>query len=374
MYYIRYGEFQKHLTDYYKENGKRIDFLEMLHHLYIHSMLSETRIPNPPFTPMTRAISNDEINAFVDSLVMTVHSGLTGSEVVQESDMFPVKKDVFIIRHPQFTCIIPHTHNYFEINYVIHGKCVFQFEESRRILCEGDMCIIAAGSRHGIEVGEDATVFTIMLRKSTFGKIYMSLLSNQDMLSRFFYSSLMNQADYANYILFHCPPTMWMLNLILNAMVECNSEDPYSNVCSVSIVNQIFAYLMRNHAPNVEMFNYQIGSEFAMVLQYIQLHYRTLTLSDLAAHFHYSVPYLCTLIKQSTGKTFSELVKELRLADAGRYLINSTMKIYEIADLVGYNSADHFSRTFRAEHHMSPQAYRKKYTDDDEVLIPYQKQ
>jgi AraC-like DNA-binding protein len=49
----------------------------------------------------------------------------------------------------------------------------------------------------------------------------------------------------------------------------------------------------------------------------------------------------------------------MRLSDATDYLRNTDMKISEIAKQIGYNSADHFSRVFKAEYHMSPQEYRK---------------
>lgn len=373
-YYIRYGDFQQHVTQYHQETGKEVDFLDMVQYLCRKGMLSTQRPANPPFNPLTASMSNEGINQFVDQLVLTANTDASTTDLVQEADMFPGSTDVFIIRHPLYTSSILHRHNYFEINYVIHGQCNFRFENTSRILTPGDFCIIAAGSRHAIEVDEDATIFTIMLRKSTFGRVYMSLLNNQDVLSRFFYTSLINQSEYTNYIRFHCSPSPWIISLILNAMIECSRDDPYGNVCSVSMINQIFAYIMRNHEANIEMFSHQIDSEFAAILQHIQMHYQDLTLSQLASHFHYSVPHLCTLIKQSTGKTFSELVTELRLTDAANYLINSSMKVHEIAERVGYNSADHFSRTFRAKYNLSPQAYRRQFVEEDDVLIPFKNQ
>lgn len=372
-YYITYGLFQQHLTSYYKTTGQRQEFWEMMRYLYQHNMLSETPIAfSVSHNRLMGEMSMEEINQFIDSLVLMANSDSKDPSRVTEIDMFPNATDVFIIRHPRYTRKLPHVHNYFEINYVMQGSCTFYFEDTPRTLKTGNMCIIAAGSRHAIVIDDESTVITIMLRKSTFSKTYLSLLSNNDLFSHFFYASLGNTSGCPNYMLFSCQSSRWLQNLILNAMVECYKTDAYSNVCCVSMINELFAYLMRNHSQNVELFNYHIGSEFAPVLQYIQEHYRTLTLSSLAAHFHYSVPYLCTLIKQSTGKNFSELVKELRLTDATGYLVNTPMRVREIAELVGYNSVDHFSRTFRAQYHMSPQAYRKQFAEENDAFVPFQ--
>jgi len=46
---------------------------------------------------------------------------------------------------------------------------------------------------------------------------------------------------------------------------------------------------------------------------------------------------------------------------AVEYLLNTPMKISEIADAVGYDSVDHFSRTFRKVYGTSPLDYRKHH-------------
>ena len=45
--------------------------------------------------------------------------------------------------------------------------------------------------------------------------------------------------------------------------------------------------------------------------------------------------------------------------DAMDYLMNTPMKVSEIADAVGYDSVDHFSRTFRKIYGVPPQEYKK---------------
>ena len=60
------------------------------------------------------------------------------------------------------------------------------------------------------------------------------------------------------------------------------------------------------------------------------------------------------------------------MSEAVDYLTNTNLKVSEIAEKVGYNSADHFSRVFRKTYHMSPQEYRRKNSQMEENFIPFE--
>jgi len=47
------------------------------------------------------------------------------------------------------------------------------------------------------------------------------------------------------------------------------------------------------------------------------------------------------------------------MSDAIDYLKNTNMSIERISEIIGYNSSDHFSRTFKKYYNKSPQQYRK---------------
>jgi AraC-like DNA-binding protein len=47
------------------------------------------------------------------------------------------------------------------------------------------------------------------------------------------------------------------------------------------------------------------------------------------------------------------------MSDAKDYLTNTNLSIEKIAEYVGYNTVDHFSRTFKKHYYNSPQQFRK---------------
>lgn len=77
------------------------------------------------------------------------------------------------------------------------------------------------------------------------------------------------------------------------------------------------------------------------------------------AVYYIIMPGLLRYAAQNTGKTYSQLIRELRIRQAKKYLRNTNLKIGEIAERIGYHSADHFTSVFRSETEMSPSAWRK---------------
>ena len=370
-YYITYGEFQQHMKDYFFRTGSRMQFPEMADYLYRKGLLSETP-PDPMLTSeMFGDMDDDAFNKIIDQLPLELNPQISITPKVKENDIFPNSVDVFIIRHPRYTRPAPHIHNYFEINYVASGSCTFVFEKDKRTMREGELCIIAPSSEHDLVIDDDSTVFCIMLRKSTFDTTFFSLLSRKDLLS-YFFRTILQDDSHANYLLFFSENNKWLKQIIHNAMGESYKNDSYSNACCISWINLLFSNLLRNYSKTLQFYDYQMGADFSLVLQYIQHNYQTVTLASLAELFHYSEPHLCTLIKQNTGHTFTGLIKRLRLAEAIDYLTNTNLKIGEIAEKVGYNSADHFSRVFRSTYKMSPQEYRKQNSHTDEAFVPFE--
>jgi YesN/AraC family two-component response regulator len=150
---------------------------------------------------------------------------------------------------------------------------------------------------------------------------------------------------------------------------ECNVRDGYANDCAVSLLNLYLARALRAASAEVTLHHYEGYSErdfdFSLVIHYIQHNYRTVTLSSLAQAFHFSETYLSKLIHRKMGQSFTEVIRGLKMNHAMEYLTNTSMKISEIADAVGYDSVDHFSRTFRKVYGVRPQEYKKRIMPAD---------
>ena len=370
-YYVTFGALQAELKDYYKKTGKRLQFAEALDALQQRGKMLKERPPLPSSEAMINHAAPASFAAVVDQLAFPVSSSMSIMDWVQETVMFPSLRDVFIIRHPRYTRPHLHHHDYVEIDCVVEGSCVLHFEEETRTLRQGAFCLIAPYSHHDIEIVDESTVYCIMLRRSTFEATFFPLLSREDALSVFF-RTIRHESHEPNYLIFQADQVREIQMIVQNAMLECFKRDGYSNSCSISYVNLLFACYLRCAGDSPQFYHYQMSADFSLILHSIHHHYQTLTLSELAQQFHYSKPHLCTLIKQNTGVSFTELIKQIRMARAVEYLLHTELPIGEIAEIVGYHSADHFSRVFRGTYSCSPQEYRRQNAKSNDRFIPFE--
>ncbi len=84
------------------------------------------------------------------------------------------------------------------------------------------------------------------------------------------------------------------------------------------------------------------------VLQYIDANYKQpISLKDIAREVNFSPTYLASLLRQLLGNTALELIRERRMVEARRLLLNTENDIGKVGELVGYKSTTYFIRQFR---------------------------
>lgn len=87
-------------------------------------------------------------------------------------------------------------------------------------------------------------------------------------------------------------------------------------------------------------------------------YFEKLTLDGIAAEIHYHPVYINSLIKQTTGKTFLQLLIEFRLKKAMELLQNTNLKVHEICRKVGYWNQSYFIQAFREYTGTTPGEFR----------------
>lgn len=96
-------------------------------------------------------------------------------------------------------------------------------------------------------------------------------------------------------------------------------------------------------------------------LQYMEEHYdKKLTLSEVAEHTYVSQWHLSKILNKHTGKSYSELLNTIRIKKAQELLNDSSLRIGDVAEIVGFLDMAHFSRVFKKIVGMSAQEYRNK--------------
>lgn len=83
-----------------------------------------------------------------------------------------------------------------------------------------------------------------------------------------------------------------------------------------------------------------------------------ITLKEAAESVHINPSYLSQLFKQQLKKKFVDYVTELRIEEGKRLLHNTTLRMSEIAERVGYSDLAYFSNNFKKIVGVSPSEYR----------------
>ena len=83
-----------------------------------------------------------------------------------------------------------------------------------------------------------------------------------------------------------------------------------------------------------------------------------LSLSEIAHEFGYSPNYLGTIFHEKTGKSFTAYVTKEKISLAKDLLNDPTIKIYEVAEIIGYQNITYFSRQFKRYENKTPNQYR----------------
>lgn len=85
-----------------------------------------------------------------------------------------------------------------------------------------------------------------------------------------------------------------------------------------------------------------------------------ITLKQVSEAAYISANYLSQLLKKQTGMAFVEWLTARRLERAQELLAHTNLKVFEIANKVGFEDAAYFTRRFRQRLDVSPLDYRKK--------------
>ncbi|MEO3946338.1 response regulator [Gorillibacterium sp. CAU 1737] len=85
-----------------------------------------------------------------------------------------------------------------------------------------------------------------------------------------------------------------------------------------------------------------------------------LSLQTIAAHIGLHPAYLSRVYRAGTGSNLSDYILRYKMEMASYLLRNSDKRIYEIAQIVGYQAVPHFIKRFKAFSNMTPQEFRER--------------
>lgn len=285
---------------------------------------------------------------------------------LKEDSFFHKDLDCEIYQHLRYLPCTWHTHAFLEVVCVMEGSCTNYILEQTIPMKTGDICIIAPDTPHAISAfSDDSVIFNIILRTSTFETAFFGTLSDNDILSDFFMRTLYNSKTHP-FLLFSTNGDTETLNYVGYAYDEYRGNRQYKKRMLNSIINAFFILLLRNHGANVfvpTVTDSDKEQNLVYILKYMQEHFTTISLKELAAFFNYSERQLQRIIKTSTGMSFSENILKLKMNHAARLLSNPDLPITAVAEELGYSDAGNFRAVFKKYYSVTPMEFRTQHSE-----------
>jgi AraC-like DNA-binding protein len=243
-----------------------------------------------------------------------------------------------------------HKHSFFEWCWCVENHSFLKIQDTVYRLEEGDFCLLPPSLLH-------SDVYVPALNSFKL----LSCSYREEILSARLHTYIpVNHLPFTSEILVSAPPII--PSLLTALQTEMHSNYNYREEICYSLVATLLKYMLRSFEEYLhrdeEM--WITGNLTVRVKEYLQQHYhRPLTQTEIAKRLRVSRNYLATTYKQQTGKTIGQDLTQIRLLHAKKLLLEEQLPVKDIAKMVGFTSAEHFSRMFLRYEGITPGKYGK---------------
>lgn len=266
-------------------------------------------------------------------------------------------KELDLRPHTRFVDFPEHGHDYMEFMYVYAGRISHVIGKDTVTLEQGDILFLNRHARHSIKrAGQEDIGINFILSNPFLQAIFPQVEDNSVMNG--FLTNNFDDNGEAEYLFFRTQENFPIRNLMDNLIyaIVMRSQEMYAGL--VSLLFAYLAYYRETLVNALRMTSPDTKLKYS-VLSYLERHYPTATLTELADSLGYTQAYLSRRIRSIFGKTFQQLLQDQRMAAAEKLLRSTSLGVEEIVHAVGYENQSHFHRLFLKTHGTTPHKFRK---------------
>lgn len=305
--------------------------------------------------------SNDLLKMYWPQIELPKHNVTTKLNLLDEAVAIAAQLNVAVLKKFSFSSPFPHTTNYFELQYVYQGRITLHWKNRTFELHEGDCFFIGPHAPFYFDNSPDGILIHIIVRRKFIAENYIKLFHGNPVALAFFDMAFSDKPEM-HYLLFHTQNLKMLNNMILTMFDEYLNKSELSCDILEHLFGLFCCYLQQYRDGGIES---SLSLEpqkmyYHAILDYLNVHYATATLDEIAGHMNFSKQYICKIVKANSGATFSHVLKKYRILAAQEYLINTNQTLETIAELTGFSDGAHLSRIFKEETGMTPSAFKKQ--------------
>ncbi|MBF6626510.1 helix-turn-helix domain-containing protein [Aerococcaceae bacterium zg-BR9] len=279
----------------------------------------------------------------------------TGHVPVLEDALFFTNKEVFISKHSRYADYPEHSHQFLEFNYMVQGKCQQIINGEMITLTTGDLLLMDTGSTHSIQtLGEQDILCNLLFHNNHLSLEWLGNLNSRNSL---LYQALLHQSasQTKRFALIKANDDQRIQQIMEQLLTEYFLPSDFSESMIPHYI-PILLYEVARHLPELTnaQFEQAAHNPFYKALDLIDRQYANLTLTDAAQILNFNKNYLSNLIKEKSGKTFTELLNEKKIKKAQLLIQSTKLPINEIAHQVGYSNRTYFYKNYQTYFGHSP--------------------
>ncbi len=131
------------------------------------------------------------------------------------------------------------------------------------------------------------------------------------------------------------------------------------NTMTTNVITELYGqlslYKFSGHASGIKQIDYDI-------INYIKQNiHKSLTITEIAAHFGYNPKYLSHKFAKTHGTTLKEFIISQKVDIANSLLTDTNLPISEISKELGFSDSHNFSRLYKSITGLTPTEYRNTF-------------
>ena len=226
--------------------------------------------------------------------------------------------------------------SYPKVNTIQTVSCIYPIDEeamAKQAVCDDDMELLKRSIKRFMSTFSDGNVYSPREIKECLVRFLWAIIGMAKEMGFFDKKELEQQK---------------LLNLVMDAKTKTE----------LSFACDFLVEAMESRKEDDEVTHLTVKRMRSMIHEF----YTTgITLDEIAERMHLTPEYVGTLFRKEVGVTFSVYIKNLRITKAKELLCGSDLKLYEIAEAVGYSDPKYFGKVFKEATGILPNEYRKTH-------------
>lgn len=294
------------------------------------------------------------------SVSIAIPKHLSELPLLDEDILLFSGKNFQVTKQINFPVDLQHSNSFFDCMHLLEGSAELTCCGKKFSLHSGDFFFLPPFVPYKLISAPDSMMIHLNIRRNFIVNQYARLFSGNPLIIKFFDRAVANRSEQ-DYMLLHTENQEELRTISLQLLIEYLYEDAYKDDILLSYVALLFRKLMKYGSADIETTVSVSKNQlyYQQILDYLRQYYRTADLSSTADAIHFTKQYICKIIRNASGQSFSDVLARIRVEKAMQFILETSVSMEMISEFVGFSDSAHMSRTFKKIVGVSPSIYRK---------------